>query len=272
MTVYNNEPFLEKAIESIQKQTVTNWELIIIDDCSTDNSPTIIKTTAEQDHRIKTFQSATNQGAGAARDQAIKHAQGQFIAIMDGDDIAHVKRLEIQLTYLREYPDVVAVGCQTKLIDQYDQPYGTKTFPTAPPDLYKMMYTAIPIQLPTLMVNRQKLPDNFDWFEGWRYSEDTLLFFKLAYYGQIANSPDFLLQYRYYNQSTSYQKAKTYFFKTYEARKIARQKYGYHPTTRARLVSTLQFIVVSCLPEKLIPAIYKSIRCLMLKLSGHHEF
>jgi hypothetical protein len=134
-----------------------------------------------------------------------------------------------------------------------------------------MMYTAIPIQLPTLMVNTALLPPDFDWFEGWRYSEDSLLFFKLAYYGKIANLPDFLLKYRYHPQSTSYRKAKTYFYETWKSRGIARRRYGYRPSLRARLVSGLQFMVVTCLPGALIPRVYKTIRRLMLLLSGHDE-
>lgn len=271
MAVYNSKAFLGEAVASVLSQTVPDWELIAVDDGSQDGSSELIQKLTEADPRIRLLRMPQNSGAGAARDFAIRQARGAFIAIFDADDICEPERFAKQIAFLRAHPDVVAVGAQTVQVDTQGRPDGTKTFPTDPDRLYGMMYTAIPIQLPTLMVNTALLPRDFDWFEGWRYSEDSLLFFKLAYYGKIANLPDFLLKYRYYPQSTSYRKAKTYFYKTWEARGIARRRYGYKPSLRARFVSGLQFAVVTCLPGRCIPWIYKIIRRLMLLLSGHDE-
>lgn len=271
MAVYNSEAFLDEAIASLQRQTVESWELIAVDDVSTDSSFQCLEKWAAEESRIRVFQMPENGGAGAVRDFAIQQATGEFIAIFDADDVCEPERFEKQIAFLRANPKVVCVGAQTMMVDERGRPSGTKTFPTDPDALYKMMYTAIPIQLPTLMVNTATLPDHFSWFEGWRYSEDSLLFFKLAYYGDIANLPDFLLKYRYYPKSTSYRKAKTFFYETWKSRGIARRLYGYKPSVRARVVSGLQFIVVSLLPARCIPFIYKLIRRIMLNLSGHHE-
>ena len=271
MAIYNSESFLEEAVSSVRSQTVQDWELIAVDDGSTDGSVRCLERLAASDSRIRLLRMPQNSGAGAARDFAIRQARGAFIAIFDADDVCEPARFEKQIAFLNARPDVVAVGAQTVMIDLEGNPSGTKTFPTDPDKLYRMMYTAIPIQLPTLMVNTALLPKDFDWFEGWRYSEDSLLFFKLAHYGKIANLPEFLLKYRYYPQSTSYRKAKTYFYKTWESRGIARRRYGYSPSLRARLVSGLQFMVVTCLPGRCIPWVYKTIRRIMLLLSGHDE-
>jgi glycosyltransferase involved in cell wall biosynthesis len=271
MAVYNSEAFLEEAVASLQAQTEPDWELIAVDDCSADQSFQCLEKLAMADRRIRVLKMAENGGAGAVRDFAIQQASGEFIAIFDADDVCEPLRFEAQIAFLREHPDTVCVGTQTVLVDELGIQSGTKTFPTNPDELYQMMYTAIPIQLPTLMVNISLLPDDFDWFEGWRYSEDSLLFFKLASHGKIANLPDFLLKYRYYPQSTSYLKAKTYFYQTWRARRVARMQYGYKPAFRSRVVSGLQFIVVSCLPGRCIPSVYKLIRRMMLLLSGHDE-
>jgi glycosyltransferase involved in cell wall biosynthesis len=271
MAVYNSEDFLEEAVASLQTQTEPDWELIAVDDCSTDGSFQTLEKLSAADPRIRVFQMPQNGGAGEVRDFAIQHVCGEFIAVFDADDVCEPDRFEKQLAFLRGNPDVICVGTQTVMIDTEGNPNGTKTFPTDPDELYQMMYTSIPIQLPTLMVNTALLPDDFDWFEGWRYSEDSLLFFKLAYYGKIANLPGFLLKYRYYPQSTSYRKAKTYFYETWKSRGIARQRYAYKPVLRSRIVSGLQFAVVTCLPSRCIPAVYKLIRRIMLKLSGHDE-
>lgn len=271
MAIYNNAAFLEEAVASVQAQTVTDWELIAVDDGSTDGGFQILQKLAAADPRIRVFKMPQNSGAGAVRDFAIRQARGKFIAIADADDVCEPERFEKQLAFLRAHPDTVAVGAQTVQVDLEGTPAGTKTFPTDPDELYRMMYTAIPAQLPTLMVSTALLPPDFDWFEGWRYSEDSLLFFKLAHCGKIANLPDFLLKYRYHPQSTSYRKAKTYFYETWKSRGIARRRYGYRPSLRARFVSGLQFLVVTCLPQRFIPAVYKTVRRFMLLLSGHDE-
>ena len=271
MAVYNNAGFLRRAIESIQKQSVEDWELIVVDDASSDGSLDLVNEMAARDIRIRSLRLEENSGAGVARDFGIQQAKGKYIAIFDADDISMPNRFELQLGFLEENSGVVGVGTQTVLIDESGRPAGKKTFPTDPDKLHRMMYTAIPIQLPTLMVDTTRLPDDFSWFEGWRYSEDTLLFFKLAHYGKIANLPDSLLEYRYYSGSTSYKKAKTYFYKTWKARGIARHEYGYQPSFRSRITSGMQFLVVTCLPGSFIPSIYKPIRRLMLLLSGHDE-
>lgn len=269
MAVYNSEAFLAEAVASLQAQTINDWELIAVDDCSTDSSFQCLEKLAASDPRIRIFKMQQNSGAGAVRDFAVEHAHGEFIAIFDADDVCESDRFEKQIEFLRGHPEAICVGAQTVMVDEQGRSNGTKTFPTDPAELYQMMYTAIPIQLPTLMVNAARLPDDFDWFEGWRYSEDSLLFFKLAHYGEIANLPDFLLKYRYYPQSTSYRKAKTYFYETWRSRKIARRRYGYKPSLRARIVSGMQFVVVTLLPSRCIPLVYKLIRRLMLMLSGH---
>ncbi len=271
MSVYNSAAFLEKAVASVQSQTVEDWELIAIDDGSTDDSLQILERLKASDPRIQILRMPQNSGAGAARDDAIQQATGSYIAVADADDLCEPDRFEKQIAFLKAHPDIVGAGTQTVRIDVDGNPAGTKTFPTDPDDLYEMMYTACPIQLPTLMVDRARLPDDFDWFERWRYSEDTLLFFKLASFGKIANLPDFLVQYRYYPQSTFCRNTKTYFFETWKCRGLARRRYGYKPSVRARLVSGLQFVVVSCLPSAALPVIYEAVRRFMLLLSGHDK-
>jgi glycosyltransferase involved in cell wall biosynthesis len=269
MAAYNNADFLPEAIASVQRQSMVDWELIVVDDGSTDGTADLIRQMAAQDPRIRPMKTPENLGAGAARDFALKQVHGAFVAIFDADDICDPLRFEKQVTFLGDHPDVVAVGTQAVLIDHAGQVVGTKTFPTDPDVLYRMMYTAIPIQLPSLMVNMSMLPQTFCWFEGWPFSEDTLLFFKLVQYGKIANLPDFLLKYRFHSSSVSYRNPKASFYRTRDARRLACREYGYRPTLRGRLIDGLQRIVIFILPAQCIPWVYKNIRRMMLLLSGH---
>lgn len=100
--VYNSEKFIKQCIDSVLSQNYTDWELILSDDCSTDSSVEIIHEYLRRDKRIKLIQSVTNNGAGIARNQAIKQAAGRYIAFLDCDDFWHEQKLSKQLEYIRK--------------------------------------------------------------------------------------------------------------------------------------------------------------------------
>lgn len=97
---YNSGKYIKETIESIQAQTYQNWELLITDDCSTDNSCSIIENYATNDPRIKLFRAEKNGGAGAARNNSIKEAKGRYIAFCDSDDVWLPNKLEKQLKFM----------------------------------------------------------------------------------------------------------------------------------------------------------------------------
>lgn len=107
MTAYNEEKYITEAIESILAQTYENFELIIVDDGSTDSTPTIIK--QFKDSRIRYYQLSENRGVGAAHAYAIERAVGKFIAIADADDIHYPERLARQYNYLKEHEHLSVV-------------------------------------------------------------------------------------------------------------------------------------------------------------------
>lgn len=97
---YNSERFISETIEAIQKQTYQNWELLITDDCSTDNTVKIIKEYQKTDERIRLFELKENGGAGVARNNSIKEANGRFIAFCDSDDVWEKNKLRKQVTFM----------------------------------------------------------------------------------------------------------------------------------------------------------------------------
>ena len=98
---YNASAFIEDTIESVLAQTYTNWEMLIVDDCSKDNSAEIIKKYASNDHRIKYFKTDTSSGSPTKpRNIAIEKALGRYIAFLDSDDIWLPKKLEDQIPLL----------------------------------------------------------------------------------------------------------------------------------------------------------------------------
>ena len=104
MTVYNTSEYIEDAIKSILKQTYTNWELIVINDGSTDD--TLDKIKKIKDNRIKIFSDSQNKGIAKRLNECIEASSGDYFARMDGDDIMVPYRLEQQVKYLEEHKDV----------------------------------------------------------------------------------------------------------------------------------------------------------------------
>jgi glycosyltransferase involved in cell wall biosynthesis len=115
MPVYNGEPYLCEAIDSILNQTFSDFELIIIDDCSKDGSVELIKTYT--DSRIRLIANPVNQGLRFILNQGLRLAQAEYIARMDCDDISLPQRLAKQVEYLDRHPEIAIVGGQSVYID-----------------------------------------------------------------------------------------------------------------------------------------------------------
>jgi teichuronic acid biosynthesis glycosyltransferase TuaG len=99
---YNSEKFISETIQSVQNQTHQNWEMIIVDDCSSDNTVSVIEKFIEKEDRIRLIQLDKNSGAGIARETALSNAKGAYIAFLDADDLWKPVKLEKQLQFLKE--------------------------------------------------------------------------------------------------------------------------------------------------------------------------
>ena len=98
--VFNCEKYIAETIKSVQDQSYKEWELILIDDCSTDNSPDIIKSIARNDSRIVYLKQPINGGAAVARNAGLNFAKGQYIAYLDSDDLWKPEKLEKQVAFM----------------------------------------------------------------------------------------------------------------------------------------------------------------------------
>ena len=99
---YNSEKFIEECITSVLNQSYRNWEMLIVDDNSSDNSSVLIKSYSKQDDRIKPIFLNDNLGSAMARNKAISVAKGKYIAFLDSDDIWLPKKLEIQIHFMKK--------------------------------------------------------------------------------------------------------------------------------------------------------------------------
>ena len=114
MSVYNDEKYLNEALDSIFAQTIQNFELIIIDDCSTDDTVKIIE--SYHDKRIRLMVNDKNEGLTKNLNKALKYVRGKYIARMDGDDRSRPQRFEKQIEFLEENQDLMLISCRTHML------------------------------------------------------------------------------------------------------------------------------------------------------------
>jgi glycosyltransferase involved in cell wall biosynthesis len=118
MSVFNAAKFLDGSIQSLLNQTFTHFELLIINDNSTDNSPLIIEKYANQDTRIKVIHNSSNYGRVKSRNIGLDNSKGEYIAILDADDQALPERLEKQVIFLDNNPEIFLLGTGAYRIDE----------------------------------------------------------------------------------------------------------------------------------------------------------
>lgn len=115
--VYNHEKFIAQTIKSVQSQTYRNWELLIVDDCSNDNSWEIIQKFAKKDKRIKAFRNNKNKGLIPNWEFLINNSRGAYIAFLEGDDVFYSNNLEKKIKIFEKYPKVGMVYCNFDIIN-----------------------------------------------------------------------------------------------------------------------------------------------------------
>lgn len=154
MGVRNGGAELSPAVNSILAQTVHEFEFVICDDGSTDDTRDQLERYAAKDSRLRVIHASENKGLAPALNQCLRLARGQYIARMDADDLSDPQRLEQQIAYLEQHPEVAFVGCCTRL-QRLGAIVGVRAFPEFP--TIRDFYIAQPFLHPTLMFRREAL-------------------------------------------------------------------------------------------------------------------
>jgi glycosyltransferase involved in cell wall biosynthesis len=203
MTVYNAAPYVEKALTSILGQTIRDFEIIVIDDGSTDESAAIVQRIAERDERIRLV-SRPNTGISKARNEALGLARGEFVAVQDADDESLPHRLDRQVRFLREKPDVVCVGSWFDAIDAAGRRLRSYQIPTDPAEIERTLLAGhAAICQPSSMLRRDAVQRVGGFDESLPSAEDLDLHLRLSEIGKLANLPEVLVRYRMHDASIS---------------------------------------------------------------------
>lgn len=291
MPAFNAERFIVDAVESILNQTYQNFELIIVDDASTDGTLAIVRNYQKQyPEKIKVVSLHKNRNSGGDRcaNVALSYAKGTYIARMDADDIAYPTRLAKQVAFLSSHPDVFLVGASADVIDEDGSIIGEKNEPTSDAAIKKLFFTVHPLIHPTCMYRRILPPlprhsrenGNLEKHSGssiilrmtkhkrqggkpFRYAirynanNDYYTFFKLLSQGYIfANLPEKLLYYRVHTKSATFTNLKKNFMNTLKIRIRMMRKFGYQASVKDLLTLSLQTAIVLPLPNALLTNLY----------------
>ncbi len=193
LPVYNTGPFLRDCLRSVFAQSWSDWELVVADDGSTDESLSILRTI--DDPRVRLVGPRLHRGLGASLNLITANARGRYIARMDADDMMHPSRLERQLQALLERPDLDGLGCGMVVLDRHLEPIGTKVNPADHTGICADPLAGIRVAHATFL-------GRAEWFRRHPYNDDSCgcedweLLFSTFTKSRFANLPELLYFYR----------------------------------------------------------------------------
>lgn len=201
MPVYNGQQYLAEAIRSILNQTYNHFELLIIDDGSTDNSEQIIK--GFHDNRIVYLKNETNKGLIYTLNKGISLSKGLYIARMDADDVSVAERFEKQIAEFKKDSQLVICGSFIKTFGNGVEEY-ISHIPVTNAQIIASIFFVCPFAHPSVMIKKESLLQlNECYREEYKHSEDYDLWSRLVFIGHSKNIPEFLLHYRIHDKQVS---------------------------------------------------------------------
>lgn len=211
MAVWNSEKYLVEAIESVLNQTFRDFELIVINDGSIDNSSNILKKYADKDNRVVLVE-RENKGLTKSLNEGCRLAKGKYIARMDADDISIEDRLLKQYEFLERNADVVMVGSEVEIIDEQGLELGPRGTVLDSHNIRKRLLLGDGSTLthPVIMARRDAMKKIGYYDEEFTTSQDLDLFLKITEVGSAVNLSETLLLYRQHKQSVNSTKNETW--------------------------------------------------------------
>jgi len=202
MSVYNSEKYLKECIESVLNQTFGDFEFLIINDASTDNSRDIIL--SYKDNRIKLIDNDVNIGLTKSLNKGIKLSKGKYIARMDADDVCVNSRFINQLNYMNENHKCIVCGTWAELIDENDNYLGELKYPVNNDKIRNSLFFYNCIVHSSVIIRKNILLDNSIFYdEEYKQTQDYDLWCRLTKYGEFYNYPKVLVEFRKHSNSIS---------------------------------------------------------------------
>jgi GT2 family glycosyltransferase len=201
MPVFNTLRYVGDALASIQNQSFTDFELIVLDDGSTDGSTRILKEFAALEPRMRLLQQP-NEGLIASRNRLLAEALGEFVAWMDSDDLSHPDRLMRQISAFEADDRLVCLGTNIMVVDPDGLPLGTEEYPQLHEAIRSQQMLGGGLRFPSTVVRRTHAMAAGGFRNPFRMGEDFDFLLRVAERGRIGNLAEFLYVYRQHLSST----------------------------------------------------------------------
>jgi glycosyltransferase involved in cell wall biosynthesis len=246
MSNYNGAKFLAQAIESILNQTYSDFEFIIIDDGSTDNSRVIAEEYAAKDKRIILSHNKKNLTLPTSLNLGLLSVHGEYIVRMDSDDVAMPRRIEKLLSFMEEpgNENIAVCGSMCEVIDENSKVIGMKKFPQEDIEIKEALWFRNPIQHSAAIIRKRCLDELGGYNVSFPQTQDYELWFRIGRTYKLHNFPEALLQYRVHGGNAIFKKQKNMIRLALRARRMGVRDYGYKMTFSGRIFNIATYIAL----------------------------
>lgn len=257
---FNAGTYINEAIESILKQSYKNLELIIVDDCSTDDTWSIIQKIKKKHNRIRAFRNKSNRKLSHTLNKGIRESRGAYIARMDADDIALPERIAMQVAYMEKHVSVGILGGSMELFTNEKKSLGYRTYPHTDGEVRSAIFRFSPFSHPLILIRSSVLNKSGLYNPRFNPAEDYELYFRIGNHSKFANLNQVLLRYRVVDNSMTTGFTRNMEMKTMDIRRMYWRDSHYHPTLIDFLYNLLQYLSVFISPSWLRLWIFNKVR------------
>jgi glycosyltransferase involved in cell wall biosynthesis len=246
---YNAEAYLGPAIESILAQTLQDFEIVVIDDCSRDRTGAVIEQYASKDARIRAFRNESNLGIAGNRNRGVQLARGKYIVWQDADDISLPTRLERQFHFMEAHPEVGIVGGYIELF-RGSLVLGVREYPVDDEALRRCIFRYSPIAQPAAMVRAEALRAAGEYDRRYPPAEDIDMTFRIGSLYRLANVPEIVVRYRESDTSATFTRLRKMELSSLEIRWRHRRLRGYRMSAGDALYNLAHWVSVWTVPPR----------------------
>ena len=250
LSVYNCDQYVAESINSILNQSFKDFELIIIDDASTDASSEICQFFASTDPRIKFIRNKINLGGCETLNVALKYARGKYIARQDNDDWSYPYRLQKQFEFMESNPQVGILGGNMELINEFGQSIGHRNYHQTDGEIRKHIFRYSPFSHPLTIFRKLAMIEYGYYNKKYAPADDYELYFRIGQGYKFANLPITLLKYRILPNSLTNSRTLKMERSTIRVRELYLKSSFYFPTLWDWTYNQLHKVSIYIIPSK----------------------
>jgi glycosyltransferase involved in cell wall biosynthesis len=260
ISVYNAEKYVSFAIESILNQTFSDFEVIIVDDCSSDASWSICQKYVQQDSRIIAIRNKINLGGCETLNVGLRLVKGKYVARQDNDDWSYEDRLAKQFHFMEAHPDVGIVGGSMEIIDETEKIIAKRSYNLTNKAIRKKIFQYSPFAHPLVMI-RKSILDSVGYYNcEFAPADDYDLYFRIGKISDFANLNDILLKYRVVSTSLTNTRTKKMELATIKIRKNYQNDPCYEASLFDKIYNIVHLISIYVIPPNIKIYLFNLIR------------